>query len=255
VKLFLVQLNSVWENPGQNHERAAALLEDAASGGADTAVLPEMFSTGFSFDLTGLRSADESPTHEFLSRTAKELGINIVAGFKALPLSANKGLNLARAYSRDGSLLSTYEKIHPFSFACEHDFIKAGSAPVVFDLEGVPSSMFICYDLRFPEDFRKVASNVLLIFVLANWPESRQTHWEALLRARAIENQCFVAGVNRVGTDAMGIEYAGGSLVYDPLGEEVARGSNEESIVQADIDPAKVIETRRKFPFLDDMRL
>jgi omega-amidase len=256
MRLALLQMAPLWEHMEENHARAEAMLWQAADASADVAVLPEMFSTGFSFSLDGLSQASEHPTHVFLEEVSRELSINVIAGFKVLsPDSPERGLNLARAYTRGGDVAATYVKMYPFTFSKEHEVIEPGPGPVAFDLEGTSSSMFICYDLRFPEAFRTVARRALVIYVLANWPLSRQTHWEALLRARAIENQCFVAGVNRSGADANGIEYSGNSLVIGPQGEVLARGGDSEETVLCDIDPHEAHSVRARFPFLDDMRL
>jgi omega-amidase len=256
MKLALIQMAPLWERLEDNHARAEAMLWQAADAATDVAVLPEMFSTGFSFSLDGLAPANEHPTHLFLKDMSRSLSMNIIAGFKALsPDGPERGLNLGRAYTRDGDVTATYAKMHPFTFSNEHEVIEPGPGPVVFDLEGIPSSMFICYDLRFPEGFRAVARRALAVYVLANWPASRQTHWEALLRARAIENQCFVIGVNRTGADANDIEYEGGSLVFGPQGEIFVRGGTAEELLLCNIDPHEVHEVRARFPFLDDMKL
>jgi omega-amidase len=112
---------------------------------------------------------------------------------------------------------------------------------------------FICYDLRFPELFRAVANTCMLIIVIASWPDARQGHWETLLKARAIENQCYVIGVNRVG-EGGGYSFIGGSAIIDPSGETIAEGREKETLLVAEIDPEKVREIRSIYPFLKDLR-
>jgi len=250
VKIALLQMDAAWEAPGQNRVAAASLLAEAAAQRCDAAVLPEMFSTGFSIDVSALESED-GPTSEFLAREARRLGLNIVAGFKA---KAPEGpANLAHVYGRDGTRLSRYLKMRPFSLAGEDGFFISGKLPVEFSLDGVPSSVFICYDLRFPELFRQVARKARVVFVIANWPDSRGGHWTALLKARAIENQCFVVGVNRTGRDGMGIMYSGGSSVYGPLGQEIC-AMGDEPLAACEIEPGEAEAVREKFPFLKDIR-
>ena len=129
-----------------------------------------------------------------------------------------------------------------------------GNEQVVFEVDGIKSSIFICYDLRFPELFRKVAKDINVIFVIANWPEVRQPHWESLLQARAIENQCFIVGVNRIGKDGNDLIYGGGSNVFSPLGENLSRGGKNQEYIVTDLDTAEVGAVRERFPFLQDMK-
>jgi predicted amidohydrolase len=151
-----------------------------------------------------------------------------------------------------------YAKIHPFTYAGEHERYAAGDRHVTVDVEGVRVSLFVCYDLRFAEEFWALARTTDCYLVVANWPESRREHWRVLLRARAIENQAYVVGVNRVGTGGK-LEYVGDSRIIGPMGKVLAdappvAGKASEAILAADIDPARVTETRESFPFLADRR-
>jgi len=249
LKLALVQTDTVWERPFENLAKVARLTGEAAAQRVSVAVLPEMCTTGFSMGAHSIGGAEATGQ---LSVMASENRLAILAGVAAP--SGSTGLNKALAFDRFGALVSEYAKLHPFSLAGEHKHYAPGQKTVVFDLSGAASSVFICYDLRFPEVFRAVARAVKVIYVLANWPASRQDHWHALLRARAIENQCYVAGVNRVGTDGAGIDYAGGSCVYGPFGEEVFVAGNEEGFYVTELDLSLVDSTRSRYPFLDDMR-
>ncbi len=139
--------------------------------------------------------------------------------------------------------------------AGEHEHYEAGAGPVLFRLDGVPASVFICYDLRFPEAMRAVAREVNAVFVIANWPSERVDHWRALLKARAIENQFFVVGVNRAGTDANGIDYPGASGVFGPDGQEICTGSATNELLICEFVPQESERIRSDLPFLDDMRL
>lgn len=250
MRVSLIQTDTQWESPAANIDKARGFISRAASEGAAIAILPEMFSTGFSMKAHSVAGAEAT---EKLSSLASENNISIIAGVAA-PLR-EKGLNKALVIDKSGELIAQYSKMHPFSFAGEDKHYAAGDGPVVFELGGEGSSVFICYDLRFPEVFRTVARDVKVIYVLANWPASRQEHWHALLKARAIENQCFVAGVNRVGRDGNGIEYAGGSCLYGPFGEEIFLAGDRENAYTVELDLSLVDSTRVKYPFLNDMRI
>lgn len=254
MKIALVQINPEWESKYANFEKARAFTKTASEMKCDVIVFPEMFSTGFSMNVAAIAEDGLAETASFLSGIAKEYSINLIAGFPIKTPMEEKGRNMAFVYDRKGKLNATYTKMHPFSFADEDKHYIAGEHVSVFDLDGIPVSVFICYDLRFPEVFRKVAKDVHAIFVLANWPSSRRDQWETLLKARAIENQCFVLGVNRTGTDGNGIIYAGASQVFGPSGVNICSGGEAEELTVCYFDPEEVNKTRSEFPFLEDMK-
>jgi predicted amidohydrolase len=253
VRAALIQLNIAWEDKQANFKRAESLVSEAAKQGCDVAVLPEMFSTGFSMNVEGIAEAEDGPTATLLSDIAQKHSINVIGGFSVKGKGA-KGRNVAHAYGRDGSLLASYAKMHPFCLAGEDEHYEAGDSTAVIELDGTPASVFICYDLRFPEAMRAVARRVKVIFVIANWPSERASHWSTLLRARAIENQCFMTGLNRTGTDANGLSYTGASAVFGPDGEEVCTADESEELFICQLDPLETDKVRADFPFLDDMR-
>jgi predicted amidohydrolase len=269
MKLSLIQMDIAWKDRKKNHDRALSFIKRAEEEGCDLIVFPEMFDTGFSMDIHAL--GDGSGTDSLLSEAARRHGLYIIAGFavrkrgshrgkQSFPLCTKnnvegKARNMAVVYDRGGKAIARYSKIHPFSYMGEDRFFIAGERPVLFEINGIPSSVFICYDLRFPEVFRKVADSVHLIFVIANWPSSRVDHWKTLLRARAIENQCFVTGVNRIGRDGNAIDYPGCSSIYDPSGTELLSGNSREEFLVAEIDPSEVERVRREFPFLKDRKV
>ena len=254
MKMSLIQLDIVWENKKANYARAEKFFKKAALESCDIIVFPEMFNTGFSMNIPAVAEDEEGETSLLLSALAKKYGLNVIAGYAVKAKGLKKLKNLAVAFDRSGSVMARYAKMHPFSFAKENKYFSAGNTRIIFYIEGVPVSVFICYDLRFPEIFRDIAKGVQAIFVLANWPDSRKDHWETLLKARAIENQCFVIGVNRTGKDGNDIRYPGASHVFDPLGKDICAGNSREQLITCEIDPEEVIRVRSRFPFLDDMR-
>ena len=253
MRIGLAQLNIQWESKNENFKMAEIFIEKASYQKCDVVVFPEMFNTGFSMNVPSIAEKKNGETARFLAIQAVQNDINIIAGYTEKGFKSTKGLNQAVVYNRRGRRVATFTKMHSFSFANEDQYYSAGNKIVTFDIEGLSSSIFICFDLRFPEVFRKVAKKVQAIFVLANWPSTRMEHWESLLKARAIENQCFVIGVNRTGRDGNGIDYSGKSKIFGPLGNEICSGSEKEELLIGEIFPHEVIEIRKKFPFLNSM--
>lgn len=255
MKIAMLQLNILWEDKKANIAKAKMFIKKAALEKCDLVVFPEMFNSGFSMKVSVIGEAEDGETALFLSRLAESYGINLIAGFVVKRTGGEKGRNTAVAYGRKGELLTRYTKIHPFSFAGEDLYYTSGTDTIIFNIDGVPCSIFICYDLRFPEVFREVAPDVRMIFVLANWPSERKEHWEALLKARAIENQCFIVGVNRTGKDGNGLSYPGASHVFGPLGADICFGGENDEFLICEVNPEEVSDVRLKFPFLNDMLL
>jgi predicted amidohydrolase len=250
MKIALIQMDIAWEDVLENHRRAAKMLAEAASGGARLAILPEMFNTGFSMDSRRIAQPPGGQSETFLREQAAKHDLWILASIPEAGEPAPR--NMALLVSPTGSVIR-YAKIHPFSFAGEHEHYAAGESVVTAEVEGLRVTPFVCYDLRFPEPFRVAAAETDLFAVVANWPDERREHWRILLRARAIENQAFVAGVNRVG-DGGRLHYAGDSAVISPLGEALAEGDDREGVLFAEVDPAGVRKLRSRFPALNDRR-
>jgi predicted amidohydrolase len=250
MRVALIQMDLAWEDVAENHRRAARLLARAKEGGATLAVLPEMFSTGFSMNADRIAQPPGGPSETFLRGEAQKLGLWILASVpeKGEPTPRNMALLVAP----DGSVVR-YAKIHPFSYAGEHRVYTAGDRVVTAEIEGVRVTPLVCYDLRFPEPFRTAAADTDLFAVIANWPDKRREHWRTLLRARAIENQAYVVGVNRAG-EADGLHYAGDSAVIAPLGETLAEADDREQVLFGDVDPEVVKKLRARFPALSDRR-
>lgn len=253
MKVAAIQHDIVWEDPSANFARLAPRVADAAAAGAHLAVLAEMYSTGFSMDTARVAEPVDGPSAQFLVDRAIEHGIWICGSVPEVHPGDARPANTLVLAAPDGAV-HRYRKIHPFTYGGEHEQYSAGDQLVTVDIDGVRCSLFVCYDLRFADEFWGLASDTDCYVVVANWPRARREHWRTLLRARAIENQAYVVAVNRVGRGGK-LDYAGDSAVIGPFGEEltVAEGAGETTLF-ADVDPALVASTRARFPFLPDRR-
>ena len=248
-----VQLDTVWEDREASHARAAALIERAAPPTGALVVLPEMFATGFSMAVERIAEEPGGPTHRFLADAACRHRAWMLGGVVARHADG-RGLNQALLVSPDGREAARYTKLHPFSFAGEPRHYAAGEEVVVVGCGEARLAPFVCYDLRFPEAFRVAARRgATVLVVIANWPSARVEHWLALLAGRAIENQAFVIGVNRCGSDPR-VDYPGRSLVVDPHGRVLADAGSGEGAIAVDLDLAELMTYRKAFPALADMR-
>ena len=251
MKVAAVQHDIVWEDPEANFARLRPLIAAAAAQEARLVVLSEMFSTGFSMAADRIAEpADGGPSAAFLSARAADHGIWLCGSIPTR--TEDKPVNLFVLAAPDGTV-HRYAKIHPFSYAGEHEHYGAGEQTLTVEVEGVRVSPFVCYDLRFPEEPRTVADDTDLYVFVANWPAPRRRHWQVLLQARAVENQAYVVGVNRVG-NGDGLDYAGDSMVVDPMGEVLASAAGGEAVLVVDVDPATVADVRTRLPFLQDRR-
>jgi predicted amidohydrolase len=252
MKVAVVQHDIAWEDPAANFAHLAPMIAEAAGEGARLVVLSEMFSTGFSMATDTIAEPVDGPSTRFLVEQAAEHGVWLCGSLPEQPDGQSLPYNRLVLASPDGPV-HRYAKIHPFSYAREHEHFTAGTERVTVDVDGVRCSVFVCYDLRFADEFWALATDTDCYLVVANWPAPRREHWRTLLRARAIENQAYVVGVNRVGAGG-GLDYAGDSQVIDPLGEVIAEAGAEEAVVIAQVDPARVTQVRADFPFLHDRR-
>lgn len=250
MKIALVQMDLAWEQPEENHRRAERRIQEAAALGCRLVLLPEMFTCGFSFNAAKLAEKEGGPTELFLKDVCEGLGIWILAGVPQV--RSGRAANNAVLCSPTGEI-QRFTKLHPFRFSGEHEHYAAGSETVTWEVEGLRITPLICYDLRFPEEFRERATRTDVFVVIASWPERRRAHWQALLKARAIENLCYVCGVNRVG-EGGGHSYAGDSVIHDPWGEALVTASGQECLLVADLSAARVAEVRKNFPALEDRR-
>jgi predicted amidohydrolase len=249
----LGEYDTGWHDPVQSLARAGVLAKQARSAGAGLLVLPEMCASGFTMDADKFAEEEDGPSTRALSALALEHQLWVIAG-----LSMRRGgkyLNSALAFAPDGSLAATYDKQRLFGYARETTVYSAGTSPCVIEVGGLSLGLFVCFDLRFPELFREVAADVDACIIIANWPSARQRHWEVLTQARAIENQCYVVAVNRVGAGG-GLEYSGGSLILDPWGERSDTPAKGSSLRLGVVSRSKVASVRETFPLaLGDLAL
>ena len=249
--VYCCQFDIAWEDKGANHARVRAMLEEAAVERGSLVILPEMFATGFSMAVEKIAEDSAGPTRVFLSHLAQAVGVWLMGGVVTRGPDG-LGRNEAVVYSPAGMEVARYAKMHPFSFGKETGNYGRGDEVVVFEWEGVQVAPFVCYDLRFPEVFREaVFRGAQVICVIANWPSSREAHWVTLLRARAIENQAYVAAVNRCGEEPK-LSYSGRSLIIDPRGEVIADAGDGEKVIFAELDMKGLAEYREEFPALKD---
>jgi len=254
VNVIALQSDIAWENKAANFNKVRRLLADAAPEKDALVALPEMFATGFTMNTAAMPDSYGGETEQFLSATAAEFGVCLVAG---APVRGRDGRarNKALVFSPSGDLLAFYAKMRPFTPGGESGHYVAGERPVVFSWRDWTIAPFICYDLRFPEIFREAtaAHQPHLFAVIANWPVNRIHHWVRLLQARAIENQAYVVGVNRVGRDPQHV-YTGRSVIVDFHGEILADADDRECCISATLDLGALLEYRRALPFLADLR-
>ncbi len=252
MKIAVVQHEIAWESPEQNFDALRPQIAEAASMGARLIVLTETFSWGFTMNTAVARERPDGPSTQFLLEQASTTGAWIVG---SIPVSddGSELPNNRMTFAGPAGELHTYNKQHPFTFSGEDKSYRAGDRSNTISIEGLRISPFVCFDLRFADDFWDLAPSTDCYLVIANWPASRRHHWRTLLTARAIENQAWVIGANRFGRDP-NVSYCGDSMIIDPFGEIVADTGDSAgaTIIAADVTAIRVTEVRAQFPFLAD---
>ncbi len=250
MNIVLLQTDIAWASPAVNIQRASRLMVQAP--GADLYVLPEMWATGFATEPTGIAEPEsDSASLAWMRQTAAAHSCAVCG---SLAVIDHEGKYRNRHYFVTPEGVEHYDKHHLFTHGHEDRFFSAGQRHVVVQWRGFRLLLLTCYDLRFPVWSRwGSAGEYDAIVVVANWPQKRQLAWDTLLRARAIENQSYVIAVNRVGTDAMGIDYEGHSCVIDPVGRTmVSCTKNAEQAVETVLDKKDLLKMREHFRVLDD---
>ncbi|MEP7257940.1 MAG: amidohydrolase [Flavitalea sp.] len=263
LSISLIQANLHWENKQANLDMFEEKIKSFKER-TEVAILPEMFSTGFSMNAAKLAEQMEGPTLDWMERVSAENKIILTGSL----IIEEQG----EYFNRLIWMLPTgdyghYDKRHLFGYAGEDKIYTAGSKRLISSVKGWKINLQVCYDLRFPVWARQSfplqldvntsleessAPEYDLLVYVANWPERRIHAWKTLLQARAIENQCYVAGVNRTGTDGNDFYYSGDSMIIDPMGEVLKTVSHEESIISMDLNRSTLEQVRNKLPFLKD---
>lgn len=249
MKLTIIQTNLVWQNKTEN----LSLLKEKIlniNEATDLIILPEMFSTGFSMNAKVLAESMNENTIQWMQELANKKDCIITGSV----IIAENGKYFNRLIWATPQGNKTYDKRHLFSYAKEDKTYSAGSEKLILDYNGWKIMPLVCYDLRFPVWSRRTEKeNYDLLIYVANWPERRNTAWKTLLPARAIENQSYVVGVNRIGNDGNDIYHSGDSAIYNYKGEIISKTqAHEESIETIELDLSELHDHRKQFAFEKD---
>lgn len=246
LKLSILQYDIAWENKDANFASVERLL--SSSEKSDIVVLPEMFSTGFSMNSELLAEENSGETINKIKYLSKKHDTSICGSF----IAKDGGTFFNRGFFVTPDHEYFYDKRHLFRMGSEAKHFSAGDKRLIVSFRGFNICLLVCYDLRFPVWTRNVNNEYDLLIYVANWPQPRAATWYALLVARAIENQCYVCGVNRIGKDGMALNYIGDSSVIDFKGMPIVQVGNEEKALTTDLSKESLIKFREKFPVWKD---
>lgn len=269
-RIGLAQTDILWENVEENKKRAEEFFQKAKENHVELLLFPEMSLTGFSMNVEKT-TKDWEEQVEFFRERSLYYEMTVVFGC-AVPVNDRQELFSVHGAGKEreeetekknyenhlfvienGRIRMDYRKIHPFTYGQEGEYFQGGKQIITMEWEKTTLGAFICYDLRFPEIFQISSEDSAIIVVIANWPETRIRQWDCLLQARAIENQCFIAGVNRTGKGG-GLSYNGHSALYGPTGERMTVLCEEESLLIGDVDVEEVRKLREAFPVKKDRK-
>ena len=248
MKTALIQTSLIWENPTANRNHLSKKINEIVDK-VDFIILPEMFSSGFTMNPKAVAETMNGETVAWLQHLAKAKNCAITGSL----VIEEKGNYYNRlVFVHPNGDIQHYDKRHLFTLAGEDKVYTAGKGKLIVEYKGFRICPLICYDLRFPVFSRNVEDYDVLLYV-ANWPKIRTNAWDILLKARAVENMSYAIGVNRIGTDKNHHEYIGHSQVVDFLGDYILEPQETDSVFIIDLDKEKLLETRKKLAFLDDM--
>lgn len=252
LKVSLVQTEQYWEDKSKNLQHLTELLAEVET--TDLIILPEMFNTGFSMNVDKLSENIEGESIQWLKALSKQKNAAVMASL--IIVAQDKFYNRLVFIYPDNEEIAYYDKRQRFTLAKEDQYFSAGTSKTILSYKGWKINLQVCYDLRFPEIARNSVQEGtfdydLLIYV-ANWPAKRSHHWKQLLIARAIENQCYTIGVNRVGTDDNELAYSGDSVLINPNGEADFLKPNKEEVRTFEITKDELSTLRQTLPFLKD---
>ena len=255
MRIALVSLEQLWLDKVSNFARCSELVRVAVGQGCSLVIFPEMTLTGYSLDMQAIaENSGDSLTLRQFGQLAHDAEVGIIFGACFLDSDSGNPKNTLCLASREGEVNILYAKTHPFSFAGEDSALQAGNTLGLASVADLSLGCSICYDLRFPELFSVMAPNCNAVVNIANWPVRRVAHWRALLVARAIENQLFVLGVNRIGIDGNGLQYEESSMAIAPDGTVLKPVFTDTEIAIYDIDSTEASRYREAFPTIRDKR-
>ncbi|MTH17017.1 nitrilase family protein [Flavobacterium sp. LC2016-01] len=247
MKIALIQSDLFWENPSKNRENFDSKINEIESE-VNLIVLPEMFSTGFTMNPSAVAETMDGETVIWMKGIAKQKNAAVTG---SLVITENEKFYNRMFFVFPSGEIQFYNKRHLFTLAGEDQFYTAGTEKVIVEYLDWKICLQVCYDLRFPVFARNTENYDLLLYV-ANWPKVRTNAWDALLKARAIENLSYAVGVNRIGIDANNYEHIGHSQAVDFLGNYILEPQETEGVFVVDLDKNKMLETRKKLDFLSD---
>ncbi|CAM1345847.1 amidohydrolase [Tenacibaculum crassostreae] len=248
LQVAMIQLDLVWENPTANRKQLEEKINNL-SNEIDLVVLPEMFTTGFTMNASTVAETMEGETVQWLQNLAQKKSTAITG---SIVLRENDHFYNRLLFVYPSGKIDSYDKKHTFTLAGEHEVFSSGTERIIVEYKGWKICPLICYDLRFPVWARNTENYDLLLYV-ASWPKPRIEAWDALLKARAIENMIYTIGVNRVGFDANKHEYTGNTVCYDTLGNCLVKNNQgTEEVLIVELDKDEQIKIRNRFQFLDD---
>lgn len=255
MKIALISLDQVWQDKEANKIRCARFIQQAATTGADIVIFPEMTLTGFSMQTTVIAEEQHAPPSlMWFSTQAKAHDIAIVMGYVVWNRDHSRAQNRVALIDAQGEVLTSYTKVHPFSYTGEDQLFEKGDTLGMCNLQGASVGLAICYDLRFPELYQALSKRCEIIITIANWPVKRLLHWQVLLQARAIENQVYMVGVNRTGIDGEKLKYDLSSHIYSPLGALLLPLEQTKEFALYEIDLGAVKRVQKDFPVKQDRR-
>jgi len=248
MKICVVQPDTRWEDKALNFKILENTITESVNG-TDVIILPEMFNTGFSMNNTGVSEKPRGETFDWMISISQKENSAVCGSYM---VRTGSGFYNRWVFVTPEKKSWHYDKRHLFTMGKEHLYFTSGNKRLTFIFRGVKIFPSVCYDLRFPVWSRNT-NNYDLLINSANWPAPRRNVWMALLLARALENQCYVAGANRIGKDGIGVTYAGDSVIISPRGEILASaGKNKQSLITAEISVEELKNFRKKFPVLKD---
>lgn len=248
LNISLIQADIIWEDKAANlaqYEQYIAGIQEKK----EVVVLPEMFSTGFTMNTQALGETMDGPTVQWMKDMSAKYRC-ILTG--SLIIQEGEHYYNRLLWVQPDGVVGHYDKRHLFAYGDEHNHFTAGGKRLITSVKGFRICPMVCYDLRFPVWARNLGDAYDVLLYVANWPERRSLAWKTLLQARAIENQCYVVGVNRIGKDQKGLDYSGDSSVFGPLGEMIWQENNKAVVQTVTLEKDVITKTREQLPFLND---